>query len=107
MKTLVIDVGGTTVKAARVSAELDILESASVPTPVEPTRLTAAVVELAHALRSTDTVAVGVICPGVVADGVAVWAANVPWRDEPVRDLVQAAVGLPAFLMQDVAAAAI
>ncbi|MGW5668504.1 ROK family protein [Micromonospora sp. NPDC003776] len=49
-------------------------------------------------------VACGIAVPGVVdeARGVAVWSANVGFRDVPLRDLAGARLGLPAALGHDV-----
>ncbi|WP_442933626.1 ROK family protein [Micromonospora sp. CPCC 206060] len=49
-------------------------------------------------------VACGVAVPGVVdeAAGVAVWSANVGFRDVPLRDLVATRLGVPAALGHDV-----
>jgi len=57
----------------------------------------------ADGLRPT---AVGVVVPGVVdeAAGVAVWSANVGFRDVPLRDLVAERLRLPAILGHDVRA---
>lgn len=101
-----VDVGGTGVKAALVGANGAVLASRTAPTPAEPDALTATVIALCSALRAPDTMAVGVASPGVVADGVVRFAANVAWRDEPVRDRVSGALGLPVVLGRDVAAAA-
>jgi glucokinase len=43
----------------------------------------------------------------VLDDGVVRFAANLPWRDEPVRDRLAASLGLPVVLCRDVAAAAL
>ncbi|GAB3796956.1 hypothetical protein GCM10027605_05870 [Micromonospora zhanjiangensis] len=58
-----------------------------------------------RARAAGDTpVAVGLAVPGVVdeAAGVAVWSANLGFRDVPLRDLVGARLGLPAALGHDV-----
>ncbi|MFF5173980.1 ROK family protein [Micromonospora sp. NPDC000089] len=49
-------------------------------------------------------VACGIAVPGVVdeAAGVAVWSANVGFRDVPLRDLAVARLGLPTALGHDV-----
>jgi glucokinase len=107
MDVLGVDIGGSTVKGARVDAGGAVLATGSCPTPSSSAALTGAVVSLAESLRSDTTVAVGVACPGVVDDGVVRFAANLPWRDEPVRDRLQAALGLPVVLCRDVAAAAL
>jgi glucokinase len=107
MDVLGIDVGGTTVKAVRVGADGAVLDSNSLATPGDSSALTGAVIALATALMGDATVAVGVACPGVVDDEVVHYAANVAWREEPVRALVQAAVGRPVVLAHDVRAAAL
>lgn len=50
---------------------------------------------------------IGLAIPGLVdaARGVARYSANVGWHDAPVRDQVQAALGLPVVLHHDVTAA--
>ena len=107
MDVIGIDVGGTTVKAIRAAVDGTVLARESVRTPAEPAALTGAVIALASALRAESTVAAGVVCPGVVVDGIAKFAVNVPWREEPVRDRVHVALGLPVALEWDVAAAAL
>jgi glucokinase len=102
-----IDVGGTTVKAVRVAVDGTVLAAQSVGTPGDSDELTAAVIALATALLEETTVAVGLACPGVVDADVVHYAVNVPWRDEPVRALMQAAVSRPVVLVHDVAAAAL
>ncbi|MBQ0906437.1 ROK family protein [Micromonospora sp. U21] len=49
-------------------------------------------------------VALGIAVPGVVDEvrGVAVWSANVGFRDVPLRDLAVARLGLPTALGHDV-----
>lgn len=53
--------------------------------------------------------AIGIAVPGIVdeAAGVAVWSANVGFRDVPLRDLVTARLGLPVALGHDVRAGGI
>ncbi|MCL7459350.1 ROK family protein [Micromonospora sp. MSM11] len=53
-----------------------------------------------------DPVAVGIAVPGVIdeARGIAVWSANVGFRDVPLRDLAQDRLGLPTALGHDVRA---
>ncbi|MGC1212665.1 MAG: ROK family protein, partial [Micromonospora sp.] len=49
-------------------------------------------------------VACGIAVPGVVdeARGVAVWSANLGFRDVPLRELAAARLGLPTALGHDV-----
>lgn len=107
MTVVGIDVGGTRIKGALMSRAEDVLLTRSVVTPAEPAALTDAVADLVARLRDEHTVAVGIASPGIVADGVVTFAANLPWRDEPLRDSVTAASGLPTALGHDVAAAAL
>ncbi|MFG1889553.1 ROK family protein [Micromonospora sp. NPDC049051] len=53
-----------------------------------------------------DPVAVGIAVPGVIdeARGIAVWSANLGFRDVPLRDLARERLGLPAALGHDVRA---
>ncbi|MCI4063034.1 ROK family protein [Micromonospora sp. R77] len=61
---------------------------------------------LAGKARAADLtpVACGIAVPGVVdeARGVAVWSANVGFRDVPLRELAAARLGLPTALGHDV-----
>ncbi|WP_431928635.1 ROK family protein [Micromonospora wenchangensis] len=107
-----LDVGGTGMKCALVRPDGSVLHAERHPTDagrgpdaVVQTVLAVAegLAERARAAGSTP-VACGVAVPGVVdeAAGVAVWSANVGFRDVPLRDLVAARLGLPAALGHDV-----
>ncbi|WKU02709.1 ROK family protein [Micromonospora sp. HUAS LYJ1] len=107
-----LDVGGTGMKCALVRPDGSVLhaerhptDAGRGPTAVVETVLAVAegLAERAHAAGSTP-VACGVAVPGVVdeAAGVAVWSANVGFRDVPLRTLVGTRLGLPAALGHDV-----
>jgi glucokinase len=107
-----LDVGGTGMKCALVRpdgtvahAERHATEAARGPEAVVGTVLDVAE-GLAGKARADGLtpVACGIAVPGVVdeARGVAVWSANVGFRDVPLRDLAQARLGLPAALGHDV-----
>jgi glucokinase len=109
-----VDVGGTTVKAALFDA--DGLEFASTeqstPRHLGPDAVIAttiqAIVELrAQVPEAARLRAVGLVVPGVVdaQQGIAVYAANIGWRQVPLRQIVAEAVGLPVALDHDVRAA--
>lgn len=102
-----IDVGGTTVKGARVTPDGSVVASSTVATPRTADELTAAVIALARSLRDDGTAAVGLASPGIVREDVVQYAANLPWRDEPVRARVGAALDLPVVLSRDARAAAL
>jgi glucokinase len=111
---IAVDLGGTTIKGAVAAADGSHHHELTRATPVAQgpdaviAELRAIVVELADAgLPRPRAVAIAV--PGVVdaAAGRAVWSANVGLRDVPIRDLVQAAVGLPTLVEHDVYAAGV
>jgi glucokinase len=56
-----------------------------------------------------EVAAAGVVVPGIIdeARGVAVFSANLGWRDLPLRALLEARTGLPVGLGHDVRAGAL
>jgi glucokinase len=109
-----LDVGGTGMKCALVSADGRVRHAERHPTGAArgPKAVVESIVDVAVALAGKaradglDPAGVGVAVPGVVdeAAGVAVWSANVGFRDVPLRDLLVARVGLPAAIGHDVRA---
>ncbi|QGV79917.1 ROK family protein [Streptomyces ficellus] len=111
---IALDVGGTGMKAALVGADGTLLYEARRATGRE--RGADAVVEgilgfaaelYAHGREryGTAAVAAGVAVPGIVDPdrGVAVYAANLGWRDVPLRALLTRRLGgLPVALGHDV-----
>jgi glucokinase len=107
-----IDVGGTTIKGLRFSPAGEIETELRVPTPSpDPSGalLVDAVEELVAALDGDPDAPVGLVVPGIVDEtrGVAVWSANVGYRDVPLRDLVSQRLGVPVAFGQDVRAGAL
>lgn len=109
-----VDVGGTGIKCAIVDATGAVHHTERHPTGAErgPLAVLDTILDvtegLARRARTSGLVpcGVGVAVPGIVdeAAGVAVWSANVGFRDVPVRDLVAERVGLPTVLGHDVRA---
>lgn len=111
---IALDVGGTGMKAALVGAGGELLHQARRPTGRE--RGPDAVVEgilgfaaelRAHGIREygEPASAAGVAVPGIVdeAEGVAAYAANLGWRDVPLRALLAERLGgVPVALGHDV-----
>ncbi|MGA5118854.1 ROK family protein [Streptomyces pseudogriseolus] len=111
---IALDVGGTGMKAALVGADGELLHQARRPTGRE--RGPDAVVEnildfaaelRAHGIRTHGEAAsaAGVAVPGIVdeAGGVAAYAANLGWRDVPLRALLAERLGgVPVALGHDV-----
>jgi len=109
-----VDVGGTTVKAALIGS--DGLEYGHIerPTPRQlgPDAVVATTIRAINELRAQAPEdarlrAVGLVVPGVVdaQQGIAVYAANLGWRELPLRQIVAEAIGLPVVLDHDVRAA--
>ncbi|GAA4594044.1 glucokinase [Actinoplanes octamycinicus] len=109
---IALDVGGTGMKCALVRPDGVVHHEERHPTlaargPAAVTENILAVAEgLAGKARSDGLtpVAAGIAVPGVVDEttGVAVWSANVGFRDVPLRDLAAERLGLPAALGHDV-----
>ena len=103
---LAVDVGGTSIKAARVAESGAVLERRAVPTPAAdgPDAVVAAVREVATWLHEADVVAAGVVVPGVVdrAAGVARYAANLGWQDVSLGALLQGDLDVPVRIDNDV-----
>jgi glucokinase len=114
-----VDVGGTTIKAALFDSEgLDSegLEygRSERPTPkhLGPDAVVATTIDIIAELRASVSGAgrvgaVGLVVPGIVdpQQGIAVYAANIGWRQLHLRQIVAEAVGLPVVLDHDVRAA--
>ncbi|HEU4422148.1 MAG TPA: ROK family protein [Pilimelia sp.] len=112
---LALDVGGTSIKCGLVTpagkvryAERHATAADRGPAAVVETILQAA--EKLAATASGDGLtprAVGIVVPSVIdeAAGLAVWSANLGFRDVPLRDLARDRLGLPAALGHDVRAA--
>ncbi|MER7004703.1 ROK family protein [Dactylosporangium sp. NPDC000555] len=115
---IALDVGGTGIKCALVGADGDTLHTVQHAErhPTGADRGAEAVIEtilgIAEGLAATarakglEPVGAGLVVPGVIdeANGVAVWAANVGFRDVPLQALLEQRLGLPAALGHDVRA---
>lgn len=111
---IALDVGGTGMKAALVAADGTLLHEDRRPTGRErgPDAVVAAILDFAAGLRDhgvrefgEPAAAAGVAVPGIVDDvrGVAAYAANLGWRDVPLRDLLSTRLdGVPVALGHDV-----
>ncbi|HEX5598031.1 MAG TPA: ROK family protein [Micromonosporaceae bacterium] len=128
MTTVVValDVGGTGIKCALVrypgspdhdeagQPEVAHVERHPTGTDRGPEAVLETILDIAEGLagkaRANGLVptAVGVAVPGVVdeAAGVAVWSANIGFRNVPLRDLIHARLGLPTAVGHDVRAGA-
>ncbi|WP_069770551.1 ROK family protein [Streptomyces sp. LUP30] len=110
---IALDVGGTGMKAALVGADGALLHRARRATGRErgPGAVVDAILDFAADLREhgverfgEPAEAAGVAVPGIVdeANGVAVYAANLGWRDVPLRARLAERLGTPVALGHDV-----
>ncbi|MEU4679703.1 ROK family protein [Micromonospora sp. NPDC023737] len=112
-----LDVGGTGIKCGLVRPDGVAVHTERHPTEAArgPAAVVDTILDVAEGLTDKaraggrTPVALGIAVPGVVdeARGVAVWSANVGFRDVPLRDLAAARLGLPATLGHDVRAGGI
>ncbi|MFF8596553.1 ROK family protein [Streptomyces sp. NPDC015220] len=110
---IALDVGGTGMKAALVAADGALLHQARRATGRErgPDAVVENILGFAAELRALGVerfgepaAAAGVAVPGIVDEerGVAAYAANLGWRDVPLRDLLAKRLGSPVALGHDV-----
>lgn len=110
-----IDVGGTGIKGAAVAQDGTLTHRSERPTPAHDVEaMSGAIAEVIReiadgAARDGDRVhAVGVACAGFVdaAGSTVLFAPNLAWRDAPLKERLEQAVGRPVFLENDANAAA-
>lgn len=110
-QVVAVDVGGTSIKGARVDADGLVAACHAIRTPVTdgPTAVITAIRALVQSLLDPSVVAVGLVVPGDVDGdaGIARYSANLGWRDVPLRQVVGDDTGLPTVLAHDVHAAAL
>ncbi|MFI1938393.1 ROK family protein [Streptomyces purpureus] len=110
---IALDVGGTGMKAALVGADGALLHEARRATGRErgAEAVVESILDFADELRAHGqerygqaACAAGVAVPGIVdaERGVAVYAANLGWRDVPLRELLGRRLGVPVALGHDV-----
>ncbi|MEU4652503.1 ROK family protein [Streptomyces sp. NPDC023723] len=111
---IALDVGGTGMKAALAGPGGELLHQARRPTGRDrgPEAVVESILEFAADLGALGTrrfgtppAAAGVAVPGIVDDarGLAVYAANLGWRDVPLRTLLSDRLGgVPVALGHDV-----
>jgi glucokinase len=109
--TIGIDVGGTKVAGGVVDEHGEVLAGTRRDTPAEdPAGTRDTIVEVAAELarQYPDAVAVGIGAAAWIDAGgsTVLFAPNLAWRDEPLRDYVAKAVGLPTVLENDANVAA-
>ncbi|UQA92055.1 ROK family protein [Streptomyces halobius] len=111
---IALDVGGTNMKGAVLDRALRPLRTTRRPTPCRagPDTVVTAIVATLRELydaadaRGATVHGVGVVVPGIVDEKsqMAVYSANLGWRDLPLTDRLTPALGLPVVLGHDVRA---
>ena len=108
--TIGVDVGGTKVAAGVVDANGVILATTRRDTPADdPTRTADVIADAVRELAAQhDAVAVGLGAAGFVdaSRSTVLFAPNLAWREEPLREAIEQRVGLPAVVENDANAAA-
>ncbi|MEV3871395.1 ROK family glucokinase [Streptomyces sp. NPDC049906] len=107
--TIGVDIGGTKIAAGVVDEEGTILETHTVPTPSTPDGIVESIcTAVAGAGRDHDIEAVGIGAAGYVDDkrATVLFAPNIDWRNEPLKDEVEQRAGLPVVVENDANAAA-
>ena len=110
--TIGLDIGGTKIAAGLVSAEGTILAETRCDTPAQdPDRIAHdAATLIAELAGRTDqeVVGVGVACAGFVnrTGSHVLFAPNLAWRDEPLKQRLEALVRYPVTIENDANAAA-
>jgi glucokinase len=107
--TIGVDIGGTKIAAGVVDEEGSILETVKVPTPSTPEGVVDAIVEAVRQVSTGHQIeAVGIGAAGYVDDkrATVLFAPNINWRHEALKDKVEQRVGLPVVVENDANAAA-
>jgi glucokinase len=108
--TIGVDIGGTKVAAGVVDPDGKIHQQVRRDTPsAEPSEIEDVIADVVDELRKgNDVIAVGIGAAGFI-DGdraTVLFAPNLAWRNEPLRDEVAKRIGLPVVVENDANAAA-
>ncbi|GHF31987.1 glucokinase [Streptomyces mashuensis] len=107
--TIGVDIGGTKIAAGVVDEEGSILATCKVPTPGTPEGVVDAIADAVRTVSEGFEVdAVGIGAAGYVDDkrATVLFAPNINWRHEALKDKVEQRVGLPVVVENDANAAA-
>ncbi|MGL5830233.1 MAG: ROK family protein, partial [Angustibacter sp.] len=108
--TIGVDIGGTKIAAGVVDQDGGLLaRTRRETTAADPEAIEREVADaVAELRRDFEVTAVGVAAAGFIEarTGVVLFAPNVAWRNEPIRDDLQRRIGLPITIENDANAAA-
>jgi glucokinase len=104
-ETIGVDLGGTKIQVGVLSGVETLWESRETSRGQDQAELVELLVREVNAAREArpGAVAVGLGIPATIdqARGEAISTVNLPFADQPIRDLVSERVGLPVFLDND------
>ncbi|UED83717.1 ROK family glucokinase [Streptomyces profundus] len=107
--TIGVDIGGTKIAAGVVDEDGSILGTSQVPTPPTPEGVIEAIAAAIKAVgEGTSADAVGIGAAGYVDDkrATVLFAPNIRWRHEALKDKIEQRVGLSVVVENDANAAA-
>lgn len=107
--TIGLDIGGTNLRAGVVTAEGRIIDQMAFDTPSTPAEAEDAVVTLVDALgKKHEISAVGMAVAGFLDPECETvrFAPHLPWREAPLRRIMEDKLGLPVRLEHDANSAA-
>jgi glucokinase len=108
--TIGVDVGGTKIAAGVVDETGEILARTRVPTPADPQWAVDAIAQAVRELKEQypDVAAVGVGAPGFVDRdrSMVIFAPNIAWENEPLKQRVEELTGLTTVVENDANCAA-
>ncbi|MEV0281052.1 ROK family glucokinase [Streptomyces sp. NPDC050610] len=107
--TIGVDIGGTKIAAGVVDEEGSILATCKVPTPQTSEGVIDAIAEAVRTVSAGYAVeAVGIGAAGYVDDkrATVLFAPNIDWRHEALKDKVEQRISLPVVVENDANAAA-
>ncbi|GAA3859898.1 ROK family glucokinase [Streptomyces sedi] len=107
--TIGVDIGGTKIAAGVVDEGGSILDTCQVPTPPTPEGVIEAIADAVRAVgEGTSADAVGIGAAGYVDDkrATVLFAPNIRWRHETLKDKIEQRVGLSVVVENDANAAA-
>ena len=109
MHAIGIDIGGTKIAGAVVTEAGDILAEERIATNAgDSEAIIDAVVDMVHSLAAQHEIAaVGVAAPGFidVDESIVYYTPKINWRNEPLRDRLNARLSLPVTIDNDANAA--
>lgn len=104
-----VDIGGTKIAVGIVSEDGELVDSARKSTPVrDPDAVLEVIVELIEGFNGYKIEAVGIGVAGLIDSSRSrvIFAPNLGWVEEPLRQQVERAVGVPTVIENDANAAA-